>query len=155
MSAADETDKCSSGSTHTISLFSSLQPLVRSYAFPSLILWLLHPLVRNTPRQPPGFSPQASAGDQNCLLQVIETMVHFRFSSRHGEKSKRKQVKLILFYLGFPGGSVVRNPPASAGDAGDSGSIPGSERPLGGGNGSPLRYSCLESPVDRGAWRAT
>ena len=43
------------------------------------------------------------------------------------------------------------NLPASAGDAGDTGSIPGS----GGGNGSPLQYSCLGNPMDRGAWRAT
>ncbi|CAI9159835.1 unnamed protein product [Rangifer tarandus platyrhynchus] len=42
-----------------------------------------------------------------------------------------------------------------AGAAGDSGSIPGSGRPAGGGNGNPLQYSCLENPMDRGAWRAT
>ena len=53
---------------------------------------------------------------------------------------------------GFPGRSVVKNPPASAGD---SGSIPGSERSLGEGNGNPLQYSCLGNPLDRGAWRAT
>ena len=47
---------------------------------------------------------------------------------------------------GFPGGSVVKDPPASAGDAGDVGSIPGSGRSPGGGHGSPLQYSC---PVDR------
>ena len=50
---------------------------------------------------------------------------------------------------------VVKNPPASAGDAKDSGSIPGSGRSLGGGNGNPGQYSCLENPMDRGAWRAT
>ena len=128
VSAADEfDDKCSSGSTHTINLF-SLQPLMRSPVFSLLSFYgSFSPLIRNTPRQPTGFSPQASAGDQNCLLQVIESMVYFRFSSRHGGKSKRKQVKLMLmFYLGFPGGSVVKNPPASVGDAGDSDSILGS-----------------------------
>ena len=46
-------------------------------------------------------------------------------------------------------------PSASAGDAGDRGSIPGSERSPGGGNGNPLQYSCLENPTDRGAWWAT
>ena len=51
---------------------------------------------------------------------------------------------------GFPGGSVVRNPPASAGDAGDLGSIPGWGRSPGGGNGNPLQFSCLENPADRG-----
>ena len=50
--------------------------------------------------------------------------------------------------LGFPGGSVVKNLPASAGD---SGSISGSGRSPGGGNGNPLQYSCLENPMDRGA----
>ena len=50
---------------------------------------------------------------------------------------------------------MVKNPPASAGDTGDSDSIPGSGRPPGGGNDQPLRYSCLENPKDRGAWRDT
>ena len=43
----------------------------------------------------------------------------------------------------------------SACNAGDPGSARGSERPPGKGNGNPLRYSCLENPMDRGAWRAT
>jgi len=55
---------------------------------------------------------------------------------------------------GFPSGSVVKNLPAKAGDAGQKGSILGSGRSLGGGNGNPLQYSCLEYPMDRGAWRA-
>ena len=50
------------------------------------------------------------------------------------------------------GDSVVNNPPANAGD---SDLIPGSGRSLGGGNGNPLLYSCLENPTDRGAWRAS
>ena len=54
--------------------------------------------------------------------------------------------------LGFPGGSAVKNPPANAGDMG---SIPGSGRYLGEGNGNPLQYSCLENPMHRGAWGAT
>ena len=51
--------------------------------------------------------------------------------------------------------SAAKNLPASAGDVGDVGSIPGSGRPSGGGNGNPLQDSCLENPMDRGAWRAT
>ena len=47
-----------------------------------------------------------------------------------------------------PGGAVVKNPPANAGGARDAGSIPGSGRSPGGGNGNPLQYSCLESPRD-------
>ena len=54
--------------------------------------------------------------------------------------------------LGFPRGSVVKNPPANAGYRG---SIPGSGTSPGGGNGNSLQYSCLENPIDRGAWRAT
>ena len=48
---------------------------------------------------------------------------------------------------------MVKNPPANAGDAGDMGSIPGSGRSPGEGNDNPLQYSCLENPMDRGAWR--
>ena len=48
-------------------------------------------------------------------------------------------------YMGFPGGSVVKNPPANAGDEEDVGSIPGSGRCPGGGNGNPLQYSGLEN----------
>ena len=51
----------------------------------------------------------------------------------------------------FPGVLVVKNPPANAGDLRDIGSIPGSGRSLGGGNGNLLQYSCLEHPMDRGA----
>ena len=53
---------------------------------------------------------------------------------------------------GFPGGSVVKNPPASLGDAG---SIPRSERSLGEGNSNPFQLSCLGNPMDRGAWWVT
>ena len=50
---------------------------------------------------------------------------------------------------------MVKNPPASAGDAGDMGLIPGSGRSPGGGNGNTLQYSCLENFMNRGAWWAT
>ena len=53
---------------------------------------------------------------------------------------------------GFPGGSMVKNPPANAGD---TGSIPGSGRSPGEGDGNPLQYSCLGNLMDRGAWWAT
>ena len=53
---------------------------------------------------------------------------------------------------GLPWWLGVKNPPASAGD---TGSTPGSGRSPGEGNGSPLQYSCLENPLDRGVWRAT
>ena len=50
----------------------------------------------------------------------------------------------------FPGGPEVKESACNAADAGDTDSIPG----LGGGNGNPFQYSCLENSMDRGAWRA-
>ena len=58
----------------------------------------------------------------------------------------------IWIRRGFPDGTEVKNPPASAGDARDTVSISGSGRSLGVGNGNPLQYSCLGNPTDRGAW---
>ena len=55
----------------------------------------------------------------------------------------------VITGIDFLGGWVVKNQPASAGDAG---SIPGSGRSLGEGNGNPLQYYCLENPVDRRDW---
>ena len=54
-------------------------------------------------------------------------------------------------FLGFPGGSDGK---VSACNVGDPGSIPGSGRSPGDGNGNPLQYSCLENPTDRGGWQA-
>ena len=51
--------------------------------------------------------------------------------------------------VGFPGSSLVKNPAANAGDLG---SIPGSGRSREGGSGNSLQYSCLENPMDQGAW---
>ena len=56
---------------------------------------------------------------------------------------------------GFPGGPSGEEPATSAGDLIDLGLIPGLGRPSGEGNGYPLWYSCLENPMDRGAWQAT
>ena len=50
---------------------------------------------------------------------------------------------------------AVKNPPANSGDVRYKGSIPGSGRSPGGGHGNPLQHSCLENPMDRGAWKAT
>ena len=55
----------------------------------------------------------------------------------------------------FPGRPVGKESTCNAGDTRDEGSITGSGRSPGGGNGLPLQYSCLENPVDRGAWWAT
>ena len=74
-------------------------------------------------------------------------------------KGKGKTDALIHFFkmsfieiYDFPGGSDVK---ASACNVGDPGLIPGSGRSPGEGNGNPLQYSCLENPIDGGAWWAT
>ena len=56
--------------------------------------------------------------------------------------------------MGFLGDSTVKNMPAMQ-ETQETGSIPGSGRSPGGGHGNPVQYSCLETPMDRGAWRAT
>ena len=55
---------------------------------------------------------------------------------------------------GFPGGSVVKNLPANAGDIRDAGLISALRKSPGEGDGNPLQYSCLENPMDGGAWCA-
>ena len=60
--------------------------------------------------------------------------------------------QLTYYFLDFPGGSDGKAPVYNAGD---QGSIPGSGRSPGEGNGNPLQYYCLENPMGRGAWRAT
>ena len=57
--------------------------------------------------------------------------------------------RVLRMWLGFPGGWAVKNPAKS----GDSGSISGLKRSPGEGNGNPLQYSCLGSPMDRRAWQ--
>ena len=56
--------------------------------------------------------------------------------------------------MGFPRGAHCKNPPANAEGIRDMGSLPGSGRFPGGGLGNSLQYSCLENPMDRGAWLA-
>ena len=60
--------------------------------------------------------------------------------------------RCVRFSTGFPGGTVVKNLPVSAGD---TSLITGLGRSPGGGHGNPLQYSGLENPMDRGAWWAT
>ena len=74
--------------------------------------------------------------EQECLAGLVHTQI-------------KKNGRLMYVLWGFPGGLVVKNPPANARDAG---SISGSGRSPGRGNGNPLQYSCLGNPLDRGAW---
>ena len=61
----------------------------------------------------------------------------------------------VILPEGFPGGSVGKESICNAGDLRDMDLIPGSRRSPGGGHGNPFQYSCLENPMDRGAWWAT
>ena len=70
----------------------------------------------------------------------------------HGSQDVLVAAIFGIYSLDFPGGSDSK---ASAYNVGDPGSIPGSGRSPGEGNGNPLQYSCLENPMDRGAWWAT
>ena len=108
------------------------------------------------------FSPWAKSLCQNIdQLTCLERKIIIHKAHRRGREVKfdGKVKGVILFFLisimhklVFPGGSEVK---ASACNAGDLGSIPGSGRSPGEGNGNPLQYSCLENPMDRGAWWAT
>ena len=65
---------------------------------------------------------------------------------------KWKAFSFLLVSMGFPGGSVGKEPACSAGDTRDTGLILGSGRTLGGGHGNTPHYFCLENPMDRGVW---
>ena len=68
--------------------------------------------------------------------------------------SQQLRISLLRKTEDSPGGASG-NPPTNAGHIRDTGLIPGSRRSPGGGHGNPLQYSCLENPMNRGAWRAT
>ena len=95
-----------------------------------------------------GFFPTVPRGkarklDITCQLKSLKIFFYSR------------SLLVIYLYIAMctcqSGGSVVKNPPASAGDAKDAGSIPGSGRSSGAGHTNPLQYCSLENPIDRGA----
>ena len=67
----------------------------------------------------------------------------------------KRKCDMLIIYKGFPDDSVGKESAYNAGDTRDSGAIPRLRRFPGEGNGNPLQYSCLENPMDRGAWQAT
>ena len=102
----------------------------------------------------------AQVANMCCCYDVTQTNtdgIHWNIlGCRYtGNSSHVVLMEIYTFVAGFPRGTVVKNLPASAGDSRDTGLIPGSGRSPGEGNGSPLQYSCLANPMDRGVWRAT
>ena len=75
----------------------------------------------------------------------------------YGKIAGKSGFKISKFKSACPRASqvvlVIKNSPANAGALRDASSVPGSGRPLGGGRGNPLQFSCLMSPMDRGAWQ--
>ena len=94
-------------------------------------------------------------------LRTGQRWCEYQNASNDGATSKKLSQQfwkiIIVRCMSFPGqvALMVKNTPANAGVLRDLGLIPGSGRSLGGGHGNPLQYSCLEAPIDRGAWRIT
>ena len=83
---------------------------------------------------------------------MLSELLQNRYTHLLPDRSQNTKLPVPLMPLGLPCGSVVKNLPANAGDVGW---IPGWGRSPGEGKGNPLQYSCLENPMDRGAWQAT
>ena len=83
-------------------------------------------------------------GNSHEIISLVCLPLGFTFHGGHS-----------MMFDGFLAALAVKNPPAEAGTAGRVSSIPGSGRSPGGRNGNPLQGSCLENPMDRGAWWAT
>ena len=97
-------------------------------------------------------------GSNPGLLHYRQTLPSEPPGDPNGPQTCHVLIQLILtMTLGLASlvAQLVKNPPANAGDARNMGSIPGSGRSPGEGNGNPLHYSCLENSMDRGALWAT
>ena len=83
---------------------------------------------------------------EGCVFVVLIAVHIYLMGTYKGQNLSNCTLSIHVIYYtrGFPGGSVVKNPPANAEDTGDMSSIPGSGRSPGGGTGNPLHYSCLE-----------
>ena len=95
---------------------------------------------------------QFLAGDKRTDPMKAQKALNLKQCSLSGPRGDFQAFPLNIW---FRASLVVRNPPATAGDTRDVGLIPGSGRAPVEGNGNSLQYSCLENPMDRGAWQAT
>ena len=99
----------------------------------------------------PSASPPECQVREGCDFGFLHSCIHC--ARNMGQLTLL--ISLPISFLGFPSSTVAKNLPANAGDTRDSGSIPGSGRSPGVGNGNLLQYSCPENSLDRGAWLAT
>ena len=88
------------------------------------------------------------------LKTIFIRLLILSISTQHNVKRLDDRIFLAILYA-FQVALAVKNLPANAGDARDSGSVPGLGRFPGGSHGSSLRYSCLENPLDRGILQTT
>ena len=121
-----------------------------------LVTWKLHNPQISVPIK------KSFIGTQPCLfisLLCMATSVLYGRVEYFRQRPNGLQVRIFTvcypLQRGFPGGSVVKNQSANAGDVRDVGLIPGLGRSPGVGNGNPLQYSCLKIPMDRGAMWST
>ena len=137
--------------THRFNPWVGKVPWRRSWQSPPVFL----PGESHGQRSLAGYSPQACK-ESDATEAAFHTCTLQNGSSPMSFSSKWLKIFVAywkgLYHLGFPGGLEVK---ASTCNAGDLGSIPGSGRSPGEGNGNPLQYSCLENPMDGGAWWAT
>ena len=89
-------------------------------------------------------------GVKRYLVYTLQILYMVRQTRNQGSKKSYCLTKLRPSQV-----ALGHNPSAKAEDVRDTGSITGLGRSPGGGHGNPLQYSCLENPMDRGAWRAT
>ena len=87
---------------------------------------------------------------QDLIFITVDMVLHLQPTSFPATSlALSPDLHLVFLLYGPTGGSVVKYPPANAGDSRDVGSVPGLGRSPGGGNGSPFQHSCLENPMDR------
>ena len=89
-----------------------------------------------------------------CSYFNSQTYVHAQYGRKEGTQTWA-QIAAPPLGWGFSGGSVGKESACNTGNTGDTGSIPGLGRSPGEGHGYPLQYSCLENPMNRGAWQVT